>query len=173
MNKILNILLVLLVVGYAGYYFYKMPKYKNGQKAPQFKAELIDGNNFELKDLEGKFVLVDFWGSWCGPCRRENPEIVELFNKYNKATFDNASGFEVVSIGVEDREKPWKNAIVKDGLKWQYHIAQLDRFKSPIVSQYGVKEIPTKYLLNENGEIIGVNLSVSEIDRMLSRRLKD
>lgn len=173
MNKVLNILLVLLVIGYAGYYFYKMPKFKNGQKAPQFESELMDGNTFELKDLEGKYVLIDFWGSWCGPCRRENPKIVALYNKYNKAVFNDASGFEVVSIGVENREKSWKNAITKDGLKWKYHIAQMDRFKSPIVSKYGVKEIPTKYLLNEKGEIIGVNLSAEEIDLMLSRRLKD
>jgi thiol-disulfide isomerase/thioredoxin len=173
MNKILNILLVLLIVGYAGYYFYKMPKYKNGQKAPQFKSELIDGNDFELVDLEGKYVLLDFWGSWCGPCRRENPDIVDLYDKYNNASFKNATGFEVVSIGVENREKSWKNAIAKDGLKWKYHIAQMDRFKSPIVAQYGVKEIPTKYLINEKGEIIGVNMSISEIDNMLSRRLKE
>ena len=172
MNKILNVLLVLLIVGYAGYYFYKMPKYANGEKAPQFSSTLIDGSAFELADLEGNYVLIDFWGSWCGPCRKENPDIKELYNKYNKSTFKDASGFEVLSIGVENNEKRWKSAIEKDGLSWKYHIAQMDRFKSPIVSQYGVKEIPTKYLLNQKGEIIGVNLSAGEIDQMLSRRLK-
>ena len=172
MNKILNILIVLLLVGYAGYYFYKMPKYENGEKAPQFSATLIDGSDFRLSDLEVKYVLVDFWGSWCGPCRRENPGIKNLYNRYNQASFEKAKGFEVLSIGVETNEKRWKRAIEKDGLDWKYHIAQMDRFKSPIVAQYGVKEIPTKYLLNEKGEIIGVNLSVEEMDRMLSRRLQ-
>jgi thiol-disulfide isomerase/thioredoxin len=173
MNKLLNILLVLLIAGYAGYYFYKLPKYNNGQKAPQFEASLINGEVFNLSDLEGKYVLIDFWGSWCGPCRRENPDLVELYNKYNNSTFADASGFEVISIGVENREASWKKAIKKDGLEWPYHIAQMDRFESPIVSQYGVKEIPTKYLLNEKGEIIGVNLDIAEIDRMLERRKKD
>lgn len=172
MNKILNVLLVLLILGYAGYFFYKMPKYSNGEKAPQFSATLMDGTSFKLEELEGKFVLVDFWGSWCGPCRKENPGIVDLYNTYNQASFDNAKGFEVLSIGVESNDKRWKKAIDKDGLKWRYHIAQMERFKSPIVAQYGVKEIPTKYLLNQKGEIIGVNLSVNEIDRMLSKRLQ-
>jgi thiol-disulfide isomerase/thioredoxin len=173
MNKLLNILLVLLIIGYAGYYFYKLPKYSNGQKAPQFKAELLNGDSFNLSDLEGKYVLIDFWGSWCGPCRRENPQLVDLYNKHNNSIFTDASGFEVVSIGVENREASWKTAIQKDGLEWPYHIAQTERFKSPIVSQYGVKEIPTKYFLNEKGEIIGVNLDIAEIDRMLERRKKD
>lgn len=173
MNKILNILLALLILGYIGYYFYKQPKYANGEKAPAFTATIMDGSEFALEDLEGKYVLIDFWGSWCGPCRRESPDIVALYQKYNNAQFTNANGFEVISIGVENKEERWKSAIEKDGLNWKYHIAQMDRFKSPIVSQYGVKEIPTKYLLNEKGEIIGVNQSVKEIDLMLSRRLSE
>ena len=171
MNKILNILLILIILGYAGYYFYKMPKYANGEKAPQFSAMLMDGSSFELKDLEGKYVLIDFWGSWCGPCRQENPDIVQLYQEFNSAEFEDADGFEVVSIAVETNERRWKSAIEKDNLDWKYHIAQLERFKSPIVSQYGVKEIPTKYLLNQKGEIIGVNLSAGEIAEMLRRRL--
>ena len=172
MNKILNILLVLMILGYAGYYFYKQPKYANGEKAPQFTATLMDGSLFELSDLEGKYVLIDFWGSWCGPCRKENPGITKLYQTYNQSLFTDASGFEVLSIGVETNENRWKRAIEKDGLYWKYHIAQMDRFKSPIVAQYGVKEIPTKYLLNPKGEIIGVNLTVDEIDQMLARRLQ-
>ncbi len=171
MNKILNILLILIILGYAGYYFYKKPKYANGEKAPQFSATLMDGSSFELKELEGSYVLLDFWGSWCGPCRKENPELVKLYNEFKDASFDGAGGFEMVSIAVETNEKRWKSAIEKDGLTWRYHIAQLDRFKSPIVSQYGVKEIPTKYLLNQKGEIIGVNLSTLEIAELLRRRM--
>ncbi|NNF34926.1 MAG: TlpA family protein disulfide reductase [Saprospiraceae bacterium] len=171
MNKLLNILLILIILGYAGYYFYKKPKYTNGEKAPQFSATLIDGSSFELKDLEGSYVLIDFWGSWCGPCRKENPELVNLYHEFKDASFKDAQGFEMVSIAVETNEKRWKSAIEKDLLTWKYHIAQLERFKSPIVSQYGVKEIPTKYLLNERGEIIGVNLSAYEIAEMLRRRM--
>jgi thiol-disulfide isomerase/thioredoxin len=171
MNKILNILLILIIFGYAGYYFYKKPKFSNGEKAPQFTATLIDGSSFELKNLEGSYVLIDFWGSWCGPCRSENPKLVNLYKEFKDASFKDAEGFEMVSIAVETSEKRWKAAIEKDALSWKYHIAQLDRFKSPIVSQYGVKEIPTKYLLNQNGEIIGVNLPTEQIAEMLRRRM--
>lgn len=171
MNKILNILLILIIVGYAGYYFYKKPKYTNGEKAPQFSAKLMDGSSFELKDLEGSYVLIDFWGSWCGPCRRDNPNLVNLYSEFKDASFKDAQGFEMVSIAVETNERRWKAAIVKDQLNWKYHIAQLERFKSPIASLYGVKEIPTKYLLNPKGEIIGVNLTAQEIAEMLRRRM--
>ena len=90
MNKILNILLVLLVIGYVLYYFYKQPKYINGEMAPQFTAQLIDGAEFSLSEMKGKYVLLDFWGSWCGPCRRENPSIVKLYDRLNGKTFADA-----------------------------------------------------------------------------------
>ncbi len=172
MNKILNILLVLLVIGYAVYYFYKQPKYINGEIAPPFTAQMIDGSEFSLSDLKGRYVLLDFWGSWCGPCRQENPNIVKLFDKFNGKTFTDASGFEVVSVAIEKDENRMKSAILNDNLKWKYHIPQLDRFNSPIVIQYGVKEIPTKYLINPDGYIMGVNQSPTEIERLLSERVK-
>ena len=172
MNKILNILLVLLVIGYAVYYFYKQPKYINGEIAPPFTAQMIDGSEFSLSDLKGKYVLLDFWGSWCGPCRQENPNIVKLFDKFNGKTFTDASGFEVVSVAIEKDENRMKSAILNDNLKWKYHIPQLDRFNSPIVIQYGVKESPTKYLINPDGYIMGVNQSPTEIERLLSERVK-
>ena len=172
MDKILNILLVLLVIGYAAYYFYKKPKYINGEIAPQFTAQMIDGTSFSLSDLKGKYVLLDFWGSWCGPCRRENPSIVKLYDQFNGMQFTDASGFEVVSIAIERDENRMKKAIARDNLKWKYHIPQLDRFKSPIVQDYGVNEIPTKYLINPDGYIMGVNQAPSEIERLLRERVK-
>lgn len=172
MNKILNTLLVLLLVGYSGYYFYKKPKYINGETAPQFTAQMIDGTQFSLSDLKGKYVLLDFWGSWCGPCRKENPSIVGLYKQFNGKIFTDASGFEVVSVAIERDENRMKKAIAKDGLIWKHHIPQLDRFASPVASQYGVNEIPTKYLINPKGYIMGVNQKPSEIARLLKERLK-
>lgn len=172
MNRILNILLAILILGYVAYYFYKKPKFINGEQAPKIQAELIDGRSFSLDDLKGKYVLIDFWGSWCGPCRRDNPSIVALHDEFNQKTFDNAHGFEVVSIAIESNRDRMIKAIQKDGLKWDYHIIQLDRFDSPIAKKYGIKEIPTKYLLNPDGYIMGVNQSYDEIRSMLHDRLK-
>ena len=164
-------LLIALVVGYGFYYWYKQPGFSQGEKAPDFTAVIKDGSSFTLSDLQGHYVLIDFWGSWCGPCRKENPDLVALYKKYRDKEFKEADGFEMVSIGVENNRNSWEAAIVQDGLNWKYHIPQTDRFKSEIVNQYKVREIPTKFLLNPKGEIIGVNLKAHEIDQMLERRI--
>lgn len=169
------ILPILLVLGLVGKYFYMQPAYDSGETAPMFSGQLPSGESFQLSDLKGKMVLLDFWGSWCGPCRHENPQLVQFYEKYHKAKYKDIDGFEVVSVGVESRDKSWMKAIKKDGLKWPYHILDLAKslrfFDSPIASQYGVKEVPTKFLINSRGEIIGVNLSFKEMGNMLDKHL--
>jgi len=172
LSKILNALLVLLAAGLLINYIYRLPRFDDGESAPTFKATLMDGSSFDLADMKGKYVLLDFWGSWCAPCRRENPEIVKLRQTFGGQQFADAGGFEVVSIAIETNEARWKNAIAKDGLSWRYHIAQLDRFDSPIAQLYGVKEIPTKYLLGPDGNIISVNDSPADIAEFLLSKQK-
>ena len=172
-QKIWIILLGLVIIGFLANYFYKKPKFSNGESIPEFEAQLINGESFKLSDLSGKYVLLDFWGSWCAPCRKESPELVKLYNKFNGKKFKDADDFEIVSVAIETSEKSWKKAIDKDGLIWPYHIPQMERFKSPIATQFRVREVPTKYLLNEKSEIIAVNLSINEIAKMLENRLKN
>jgi len=171
MKKLMNLLFLLAILGYAGYYIYKMPKFSKGGTTPEFHAELMDGTSFKLSDLQGKYVMLDFWGSWCGPCRRDNPNLVRLNREYNGRQFKNADGFEILSVAIETNEKSWKRAIAKDQLTWKYHIVQTDRFKSPIPSMYGVNEIPTKYLLDPKGEIIAVNPGYDETKKILDAQL--
>lgn len=170
-NKLFLILIAGFVIYFLGRYFYMKPKFRNGEDIPAFSAILKDGKTFELSSLQGQFVLLDFWGSWCGPCRKENPELVELYQKHKNSSFKKASGFEIVSVGVESNVLSWENAINADNLIWPYHILQKDRFQSPIVKQFGVREIPTKYLLNEKGQIIAVNPTVKLVDKLLNDRL--
>lgn len=173
LSKILNVLLVIAGLALIGNYIYRRPKYDDGEKAPDFSATLIDGSPFELKSLRGNYVLLDFWGSWCGPCRRENPELVHLFNTHRNGLYgDKGEQFHMVSVGIETKRARWENAIKQDGLSWPYHIIQEERFKSPIAVQYGVREIPTKYLIDPQGNILLVNPSVAEIDTYLSKRKK-
>jgi len=170
-SRIINVLLVLGLAAFVGYKIYILPKFDSGEKVPGFTAELIDGQPFSLDDLEGSYVLLDFWGSWCGPCRYENPSLVELHKKYNGKKFNDAKGFEIVSVAIETNEMRWKSAIKADKLNWPHHIVQLDRFDGAIATQYGVKEIPTKYLLDKSGSVLMVNPSFEEIKAFLDKKL--
>lgn len=169
-SKITNILLGLAIIGFIGYKVYQMPKFSDGEVAPGFQATLINGDSFTLSDLNGSYVLLDFWGSWCGPCRKESPDLVKLHGKWNGKSFSDASGFEIVSVAIETKEARWKKAIASDNLNWPHHIVQLDRFNGDIAKEYGVREIPTKYLLDTKGEILMVNPSFGELHTFFQKK---
>ena len=168
LNYILNFLIIAIIGVYIGKYFYKKPRFVNGEVAKEFTATNIDGTKFSLSDLEGKYVLLDFWGSWCGPCRQENPGLTALYNKYKNEKLGKSDGFEIVGIAVEFDENRWRNAIQKDQLNWSYQILDLTTstkfFNAPVANIYGVKQLPTKYLVNPDGRIVGVNQSTEEIN---------
>lgn len=170
-SHVLNGLLIVLGIYVLGRYIYLRPQFGKSEAAPEITATLWNGEAFQLSDLRGKYVLLDFWGSWCGPCRKDNPNLVELYEKYNGQRFREAAGFEIVSIGIETDQQRWLSAIRNDHLRWRYHISEFQNFDSPIAQQYGVRQIPTKYLLDKNGTIIGVNQSAKEIDRFLANEL--
>lgn len=165
MSKLLNVALALLLLGLLASYLYRQPKYSAAEQAPDFTSQMLDGSEFTLSDLRGKYVLLDFWGSWCGPCRRENPALVQLHKDHA------GDNFQIISVAIERNEASLRKAINKDNLTWDYHIPQLQRFKSPVAQLYGVREIPTKYLISPEGAIIGVNQSLSEISTILSQQL--
>lgn len=144
---------------------YRQPRFSGGDKVPEVSISLPDGQAAKLSDLKGKYVLLQFWGSWCGPCRRENPHLVQLYQKYH------AKGFEIFSVGIEFSDKAWKNAIEQDNMLWPYHGMESVEFDGPLAKQFNIKSIPATFLLNPEGIIMGVNLGPDYLDKMLSEKL--
>ncbi|MBU3660331.1 MAG: AhpC/TSA family protein [Flavobacteriales bacterium] len=135
--------------------------------APEIAMNTPEGKLLKLSDLRGKVVLIDFWASWCGPCRKENPNVVRLYKKYEK------QGFTVLSVSLDEDPNAWKAAIEKDGLIWKNHVSDLKGWKSSMPSLYGFEGIPFTVLVNKEGNIIGKELRGEGLERKLSEVFKN
>jgi thiol-disulfide isomerase/thioredoxin len=169
-KKTLFVLGLLLLSGMIFRYWYTRPALGLGEMAPGFEETSIGGQRLALEDYRGSYVLLDFWGSWCGPCRKDNPWLVELHREYKDKTFVDGEKFHIISIAIEEKVDSWQQAVAKDGLYWDTHIVCDNRFEHPLVELYQVRQIPTKYLLNPKGQIIGVNNNYDEIRKILNSR---
>lgn len=129
--------------------------------APEIALKNPSGQEMRLSALKGKVVLIDFWASWCGPCRKENPNVVRLYKQYK------SQGFEVYSVSLDKDPNAWKEAIKKDGLNWPNHVSDLLEWQTPVRQLYGFDAIPYTVLVNREGNIIGVNLRGAQLEQKL------
>jgi thiol-disulfide isomerase/thioredoxin len=132
-----------------------------GKTAPDFTQPKVDGKPLKLSDLKGKVVLIDFWASWCGPCRKENPNVVKIYQKYAD------KGFTVLSVSLDKDKNAWQEAIKRDNLLWPNHVSDLKAWSNEAAQLYKVSGIPFTVLVDKEGNIIEKNLRGAELENAL------
>ena len=150
----------LLAAWFGGKAWYFTPSVSAEETARDFTAVRADGTTFSLADLRGGPVLLDFWGSWCGPCRRESPEL----KRVQQVAGDRLT---IVSIAIERDSLAWQRALTKDGRDWPYQVmdktTSLKFLSGEVSSLYGVKQVPTNFFVDPDGRVLGVNVPLHEV----------
>jgi peroxiredoxin len=141
-----------------------------GKVAPDFKAPQPNGEMLTLNDIKGKATIIDFWAAWCGPCRRENPNVVKVYEKYH------AKGLEIISISLDgtnnqpDPKQSWLKAIEDDKMNW-HHVSNLMYFRDPVAQLYNINSIPATFILDENGVIVAKKLRGQALENKIAEML--
>jgi peroxiredoxin len=136
-----------------------------GRELPDFSQPDTAGKPVSLSSLKGKYVLVDFWASWCGPCRQENPNVVNVFNKYKD------KNFTVLGVSLDKSRKPWIDAIAADQLTWT-HISDLKGWQNSVAMQFQIQSIPQNFLIDPSGKVIAKNLRGEALEQKISSLIK-
>ena len=132
-----------------------------GGNAPELTYSGVNGESISLSSLKGKVVLLDFWASWCGPCRKENPFVVNLYNKYKNR------GFDIYSFSLDNNKEKWIQAINQDQLSWKNHVSDLKGWQSAGAAKYMIKSIPQTFIIDRKGKIAEIGLRGAELEQKI------
>jgi len=139
---------------------------KYGADAPEVALPAVNGDTLKLSSLKGKVVLLDFWASWCGPCRVANKGLVKLYGKYK------SKGFEIFGVSFDKDKSDWRKAIAKDKITW-LQVNDDGGWEAPTAISWGIDAIPTSYLIDQNGKLIAMDLTGKELEKKLKEILED
>jgi peroxiredoxin len=145
--------------------FQSMAQPKVGEQAYEIKLPDVNGKIQKLSEQRGKVVLIDFWASWCGPCRRANPELAVLYSKYRD------KGFEIFGVSIDDEKKAWKKAIAADGISWK-QVNEKGGWDASVAVQWKLAQIPTSFLIDQQGKVIALDPTKQQIENHLKSILR-
>jgi len=171
MKKILAMLALSLSVCYGAHAQYENTTVKVGMKAPELAYPNPDGKVLKLSEInKGRYVLVDFWASWCGPCRNANPGLVKMYDNYSKKKIKGAkNGFTVLSVSLDANKASWVAAIQKDYLSWPYQISDLKQWHSDAAKLYGIEFIPQAFLVDPSGKVVSWYMTAEQANGDLQK----
>ena len=154
-----------LIVLFIGSSLFVKAQVAVGDIAPEFSLRNVKDSLLSLSSLHGKVVLLDFWASWCAPCRAANPGLVKLYNKYRP------KGFEVLGVSIDSKKEAWLKAVAQDHIQYQ-QVNDTAGWNSPVAEQYGINQIPTSFLLDKEGKIIAIDLAGVQLEIAIQQLLK-
>lgn len=172
---LIGIFVLLIAVGFIGwkiYNSYHQLEFSNGDIIPDISLPNQTNDTISLYSLKGNIVLVQFWASWCGPCRMENRDLVNLYSKFNAVEMKDGGAFKIFSISVDKNKSNWKQALEHDKMLWPDQVNDSLDFEKSISQVFNVHSIPTTFLIDQKAMVIGVNLSPMQLESVLEKRIK-